>query len=213
MATPEPPPEGDGSRARGAHRAEQPPSRSLLLPLLAVLAVLAGLGLAGYMLLANQGADDSAQPLPSSGTPADSGLTPSTEPATTGSTKEPTSQPTKEPTNQPTKQPTKQPTDEPSKEPTDQSVPSIPVYVFNQTTLTGLASQVASEFESVGWNVVGVDNWRGFVPEDTVYYYPGDKAEAQQLSRQFPEIARVWPASSPMPGNALTVILATTNRK
>ena len=92
-------------------------------------------------------------------------------------------------------------------------MPQTPVYVFNQTGITGLAAQMASEFGAAGWNVVGVDNWIGSVPEDTVYYYPGDKDEAQRLSKDFPDIARVWPASSPMPGNGITVILATTNRK
>jgi hypothetical protein len=91
-------------------------------------------------------------------------------------------------------------------------VPQIPIYVFNQTTLAGLAAQTGAELEASGWNVVGVDNWVGTVPEDTVYFYPGDRAAAERLSRSF-DIGRVWPASAPMPAGALTVILATTDRK
>ena len=94
-----------------------------------------------------------------------------------------------------------------------QPVPEIPVYVFNQTTITGLAAETAAFFESAGWNVVGVDNWIGRVPSDTVYFYPGDRAAAERLSEDFPEFARVWPASAPMPSGALTVILADTARK
>jgi hypothetical protein len=92
-------------------------------------------------------------------------------------------------------------------------VPQIPVYVFNQTSITGLAAETANGLESAGWNVVGVDNWIGRVPTDTVYYYPGDRAAAERLSKDFPDIGRVWPASAPMPAGALTVILADTARK
>ena len=92
-------------------------------------------------------------------------------------------------------------------------VPQIPVYVFNQTTITGLAAETAASLESAGWNVVGADNWIGHVPSDTVYFYPGDRAAADRLSKDFPDIGRVWPASAPMPAGALTVILADTARK
>jgi hypothetical protein len=92
-------------------------------------------------------------------------------------------------------------------------VPQVPVYVFNQTPITGLAAETGANLEASGWNIVGVDNWVGTVPEDTVYFYPGDRAAAERLSRDFPDIARVWPASAPMPEGALTVILADTERK
>ncbi|MCZ3386970.1 MAG: LytR C-terminal domain-containing protein [Actinomycetia bacterium] len=94
-----------------------------------------------------------------------------------------------------------------------QPVPQIPVYVFNQTTISGLAAETANALESGDWNVVGVDNWVGNVPSDTVYFYPGDRAAAERLSNDFPDIERVWPASAPMPAGALTVILADTARK
>jgi hypothetical protein len=92
-------------------------------------------------------------------------------------------------------------------------VPQIPVYVFNQTSVPGLAAETAAQFEADGWNIVGVDNWVGTVPEDTVYFYPGDRAAADRLSQSFPAIGRVWPASAPMPQGALTVILAESDRK
>jgi hypothetical protein len=91
-------------------------------------------------------------------------------------------------------------------------VPQIPVYVFNQTSISGLAAETASSLEASGWNIAGVDNWIGTVPEDTVYFYPGDRAAAERLS-QSSGINRVWPASAPMPAGALTIILASTDRK
>lgn len=204
MTTPEPPPEGGAPRAGGAHRAEAQ-STSLLLPVLGVLAVLAALGLAGYMLMTSNDDEPDAGAGPTATTSAPS-VSPTAPPSDSAS---PTKQPTKEPTTEPTKEPTKKP----DKEPTSEPVPSIGVYVFNQTGITGLAAETAAELEAAGWDVVGVDNWIGFVPEDTVYYYEGGKAAAERLSNDFPGIARVWPASSPMPGNALTVILADTTRK
>jgi hypothetical protein len=96
---------------------------------------------------------------------------------------------------------------------TSSAVPQIPVYVFNQTTVTGLAAATAGQLEADGWNVVGVDNWVGVVPEDTVYFYPGDRAAADRLTKDIPSISRVWPASAPMPQGALTVILADGDRK
>ncbi len=87
------------------------------------------------------------------------------------------------------------------------------MYVFNQTSISGLAAETANAFESAGWNVVGVDNWVGSVPTDTVYFYPGDREAAERLAKDFPDVGRVWPASAPMPAGALTVILADTARK
>jgi hypothetical protein len=83
------------------------------------------------------------------------------------------------------------------------------VYVFNQTTVTGLAASFAAVLRDDGWNVAGVANWRGFVPSNTVYYWPGDKAAADRLSSDYGEIGRVWPATAPMPTGSLVVILAS----
>ncbi|HVQ18418.1 MAG TPA: LytR C-terminal domain-containing protein [Actinomycetes bacterium] len=214
MSAPVPPPGGDAPRPRGSHRAEvASQSRSLLLPLLGVLAVLAALALAGYMVLTSGDDNPGATGNPVVTTPTSSASSTPRDTSSPSATPTHSKQQTGQPTEQPSKTPTKQPTKQPTHQASAQSVPQIPVYVFNQTTISGLAAQVASELESQGWNVVGVDNWRGFVPEDTVYYYPGDQAAANQLSKSLPEIGRVWPATSPMPSHSLTVILATTARK
>ena len=213
MTTQEPPPEGEPARPRGSHRAERE-SSSLLLPLLGVLAVLAALGLAGYMLLtsnSNGGSDGATPPTPTGSAPTASTTgspKPSASASDSGTTKS-TQKPTKQPTGGPSQKPTKKPT----KKPTAAPVPQIPVYVFNQTGITGLAAQTAGQLTAAGWNVAGYSNWRGYVPEDTVYYYPGDRAAARRLSHDFPDIQRVWPASAPMRAGALTVILADTVRK
>jgi hypothetical protein len=194
----------------------------MVIPIVGAVAVVAALALAGYMLLTSNSSDtettspgssttptvnptgsDSASGDPSStasGDPSGSGTPTGTDKPT--GTGKPTS--TDKATDKPTKQPTKN---------SDAPVPQIPVYVFNQTGLTGLASNIGAQLDAAGWNVVGIDNWRGTVPEDTVYYYPGDQAAAERLSEDFPDIGRVWPASAPMPAGALTVILASTDRK
>ena len=234
MSTPQPPepPSGDiPPRSRGSHRAEKPASTSLLLPLLGVLGVLAALGLAGYMLLTSGDDEDpGATPRPPVTTTAPSADgEPTDEPSD-----DPTDEPSDDPSDKPSDKGTKTPSEDPTKnnnggggntggngggntggnnEPTLGPVPQLPVYVFNQTSISGLAAQTASELSAGGWNVAGYDNWRGSVPEDTVYYYPGRRNAAVRLARQFPYIGRVWPATSPMPGGALTVILAETDRK
>ena len=201
MSTSEP---GQAPRG-GVHRSESQ-SRSVLLPILGVLAVLAALGLAGYMLVTNVGDGDDPVVAGSDSTPTQTPTSTAKPTKSATASAEPTKDPSKDPTNKATKK-----TKKPTKTPTAQPVPAIGVFVFNQTTITGLAAQYAAQLQSSGWNVAGVSNWRGSVPEDTVYYYPGDQAAAQQLAADA-NISRVWPASSPMHGNSLTLILANTDR-
>ena len=216
MTTPDPPPGAPEPPARVSHRA-QPAPRSRVIPIVAAVAVVAALALAGYMLLTS-GDDDGGSAGPGTSTGPGTSLTPSASGSHHGSgSAQPTKSgghgPTKKPTATTSSKPTHKPTHKPSHQQSNQPVPQIPVYVFNQTTTTGLAAQFGSELDVAGWNVVGIDNWRGNVPEDTVYYYPGDRAAAERLSHDFNDIQRVWPASSPMPRGALTVILATQVRK
>jgi hypothetical protein len=217
MSTPGAPPPRGSHRAAAAGGGAEAAGSPLLLPVLSVLVVLAALGLAAYMLLtAGDGTEQTDAPAPVT--------QPTPTPTDTAS-----SEPTKDDSDQ---DGDKQDGDKDTKNDGDKSdkndgdkkgdtkndsdakpVPEIPVYVFNQTTITGLAAETATSFESAGWNVVGVDNWIGRVPSDTVYFYPGDRAAAERLSKDFPEFSRVWPASAPMPSGALTVILADTARK
>ena len=184
--------------------------------MLSVLVVLGALGLAAYMLLTTgDGTEQTDAPAPvtqPTPTPTD---TASSEPTKDDGDKDTKDDKDDGDKNDGDKQgDTKNDGDKDTKNDGDaQPVPQIPVYVFNQTTITGLAAETATSFESAGWNVVGVDNWIGRVPSDTVYFYPGDRAAAERLSKDFPEFSRVWPASAPMPAGALTVILADPARK
>jgi hypothetical protein len=82
------------------------------------------------------------------------------------------------------------------------------VVVFNQTSVPGLAAAFAARLQEAGWTVTGVDNWTGTVPETTIYYRPGDEADARQLMRDIPQVNRILPAVSGMPEQGLTLILA-----
>ena len=49
-----------------------------------------------------------------------------------------------------------------------------PVRVYNNSTITGLATRAASEFRADGWQVGQVANYSaGVIPTSTVYYRPG----------------------------------------
>jgi LytR cell envelope-related transcriptional attenuator len=205
MSTPESPQPRSGGAHRAAPAPEPAASTPLLLPLLSVVAVLAAMGLAAWMLMTSGNDETDTSP------PAGAASQP-TQPAT-----QPTDEPSDQPSTDPTKDGDKNDGDKndggkKNDEPTAQPVPQIAVYVFNQTPISGLAAQTGDELESLGWDVVGVDNWIGNVPEDTVYFYSGDRAAADRLAKEA-GVSRVWPASAPMPPNALTLILADADRK
>ena len=168
--------------------------------MLSVLVVLGAIGLAAWMLLTSGDTEEQADPTPQVTQPL-------AQPTDTASGK-----PTDTASSKPTKDGDKNGTNK-NNEQNVQPVPQIPVYVFNQTSISGLAAETANALDSAGWNIVGVDNWVGRVPTDTVYFYPGDREAAERLAKDFPDIGRVWPASAPMPAGALTVILADTARK
>ena len=85
-----------------------------------------------------------------------------------------------------------------------------PLTVLNNTTRTGLADQVATEFRAAGWSVVKVGNFTGKIPSTTVYYDPGNTTEqraAEALARQFRDIARVLPRYDGLPDSVHGVIV------
>ncbi|RLV47571.1 LytR family transcriptional regulator [Nocardioides mangrovicus] len=85
------------------------------------------------------------------------------------------------------------------------------VEVFNNTKRKGLAGRAATRAKSVGWKVVGSDNWYGTIPTSTVYYPKAMARAAKVLARDL-GISRVEPAVSPMRGDRLTVILTSGYR-
>jgi len=98
-------------------------------------------------------------------------------------------------------------TPEPSSEPV-----RPPVVVLNQTTVEGLAARTAEALEEAGWEVVEVASFRSDVPETTVYY-PVDMEEAAiAMEAEWDGIDRVMPVFAGLSEEALTVILADTDR-
>ena len=101
------------------------------------------------------------------------------------------------------------PTAEPTKKPPTKPVVDrgkVPVEVYNNSSVTGLAGRVATRASKIGWQVVGSDNWYGTVDATTVYYPKRLKAAAKQLALDL-GIRRTAPAADPMRLDRLTVIL------
>ena len=101
----------------------------------------------------------------------------------------------------PDAQPTKKP---PTKPAVDRG--KVPVEVYNNSGVSGLAGRVASQASRIGWQVVGSDNWYGTVDATTVYYPQRLKAAAKQLALDL-GIQRTAPAVDPMRLDRLTLIL------
>ncbi len=101
----------------------------------------------------------------------------------------------------PSAEPTKKP---PAKPQVNRA--KVPVEVYNNSGVTGLAGRVATKAGKIGWQVVGSDNWYGTVDATTVYYPKRLKAAARQLALDL-GIRRTAPAVDPMRLDRLTVIL------
>ena len=82
----------------------------------------------------------------------------------------------------------------------------VVVEVFNNSSVSGLAGQVAGQAAHAGWQVVGSDNWYGTIPASTVYYPPRLKVAGHLLALDL-GIRRSMPAVTPMRLDRLTVIL------
>jgi len=82
------------------------------------------------------------------------------------------------------------------------------VEVYNNSGIKGLAATTATRATTIGWSVVGEDNWYGVVPTTTVYFPPRLKAAGKQLALDL-GIARTAPAVGEMRKDRLTVILTT----
>jgi hypothetical protein len=125
----------------------------------------------------------------------------STDPTTTadsGDSGDSSDDPSDEPTEQ------QQQTKKPEPKPIDRG--ATYVIVYNNSGITGLAGRVADQAATVGWNVVGADNWYGTIPDNTVYFPQPLQREAEQLALDL-GIDRTAPAVDPMQLDRLTVIL------
>jgi LytR cell envelope-related transcriptional attenuator len=63
-----------------------------------------------------------------------------------------------------------------------------PIRVYNNSTITGLASDAAGDFQARGWDVGEVSNYPfGIIKTTTVYYRPGtgEQSIAEELGQEF----------------------------
>jgi hypothetical protein len=95
-------------------------------------------------------------------------------------------------------------------------VTDVPLVVLNNTTVHGLAEQAAQRFESGGWTVTSFGNYQNYILSTCAYYdpsYPGARAAAKALQRQYPTIKRVEPKfapssdAQPLPDGPVVVVL------
>jgi hypothetical protein len=107
------------------------------------------------------------------------------------------------PSTEPEVEPTKEPKPKPQLERAE-----VYVEVFNNSGIKGLAATTAQKATTVGWTVVGEDNWYGVVPTTTVYFPPRLKAAGKQLALDL-GIRRTSPAVGVMKRDRLTIILTT----
>ena len=67
------------------------------------------------------------------------------------------------------------------------AVLAVPVRVYNNSTVEGLAATAADDLRAEGWNVTEVSNYgEGQIPKSTVYYgaAPGEKEAAEKVARE-----------------------------
>jgi LytR cell envelope-related transcriptional attenuator len=193
---------GGGSRAGGTHRARRSPMRYVLPALLgALVLVLIGIGMAGWL---SNSPDDQAAPGQSQvhvSTPATSASAPAASTPTPSVSVSTSQTPTAAPTASATQKP--RPT---ATRPAAPPAVHAPAIVLNETTQHGLAADVAQHLRSLGWTVSGVGNWRGNISTTTVYYSPGLLAAARRMAYDL-GVTRIRPAVPGMLSNHVTVVL------
>jgi hypothetical protein len=66
--------------------------------------------------------------------------------------------------------------------------PMMPLRIYNNSTISGLAATAAADFQRGGWTVAATQNYPdGIIPTSTVYYRPGtnEQASAQRLADEY----------------------------
>lgn len=88
----------------------------------------------------------------------------------------------------------------------------VPVRVYNNSTIKGLAAQAADEFRAEGWNITETGNYPyGIIPHSTAYYTPGTDEEtaAKALAAAFS--MRAEPRFAGIENSSPGVIVILTN--
>lgn len=156
------------ARRRGDEAGVALPSPVILLSALAVaVAVVA-------FFVTNGGDRDDESITPAADSSSPSSQAPSPSPSSSPSA---SASPSKSPTADKKKSATEPATKKPSV-----NRGRVYVEVYNNTNISGLASQVSGKASTLGWNVVGADNWLGTIPANTVYFPPQLEAAAKQLA-------------------------------
>ncbi|MEU5235001.1 LytR C-terminal domain-containing protein [Streptomyces anulatus] len=87
-----------------------------------------------------------------------------------------------------------------------------PVRIYNNSTITGLASKASDEVRANGWTVEGTGNYSGgTIPTTTVYFRPGTEEEASAKELASVLRARVEPRFDGIQSSAPGIILIVTN--
>jgi hypothetical protein len=95
---------------------------------------------------------------------------------------------------------------------TQPGVAKVPVRVYNNSTITGLAVRAADEVRANGWTVEGTGNYsQGTIPTTTVYYRPGTDEEASAKELAAVLRARAEARFDGIQSSAPGIILIVTN--
>ncbi|SEQ26261.1 LytR cell envelope-related transcriptional attenuator [Lentzea xinjiangensis] len=88
----------------------------------------------------------------------------------------------------------------------------VPVRVYNNSTITGLAGKAADDVRTNGWTVAETGNYsQGTIPTTTVYFRPGTEEEASAKELAAVLRARVEPRFDGIQSSAPGIILIVTN--
>ncbi|MCP2247901.1 LytR C-terminal domain-containing protein [Lentzea aerocolonigenes] len=88
----------------------------------------------------------------------------------------------------------------------------VPVRVYNNSNITGLANKASDEVRANGWEVAEKGNYsQGIIPTTTVYYRPGTDEEASAKELAVVLRARVEPRFEGIQSAAAGIILIVTN--
>lgn len=209
----------DARARRGSHRARRNRLALLLVPL-AVLLV-GAIAFAGVLLARGNDNDEvAANPSPSAGasTSAAASGTPTAAPSPSSAVATPSTPTSKPAATSPTAEPSTTAAS-PSLSPTIDGTPvqepqaglkeSTRIVVLNQTRVSGLANRVSNGLRDAGWTVVSLGNFRGAVPETTVYYPPGQEDAAAAVAADVPGGDRIRPRFGNLSGSSLTVIVTS----
>ncbi|KOV83738.1 LytR C-terminal domain-containing protein [Nocardia sp. NRRL S-836] len=91
-------------------------------------------------------------------------------------------------------------------------VAKVPVRVYNNSTIAGLAARASDEVRANGWQVAETGNYSGgTIPTTTVYFRPGTDEEASARELAAVLKARVEPRFTGIDHAAPGIILIVTN--